>query len=179
MKIEQKFNLLTYSRYIYIIDNHKSFSDFNTLGLFRSIIETKKLDLNQKIEIRDYANRQFHKSFNFLQLKDPFTYFSLKTLGENLTVADEAKIWEDIRINQEKILKSKKIKHRNFGQYSKHNCGYNCCPYNGLMIKQGSLLAENNMRFNSDKCKVGSISKSDKHKKQRKRIKQLIQQDID
>ncbi|BAZ14713.1 hypothetical protein NIES4071_65570 [Calothrix sp. NIES-4071] len=178
MKIGQKFNSLTYTEYIHIIDNYKKFSDFNTLALFRSLVETKKLDLNQKLEIRDYANKQFQKSFDFLQLKDPDTYLSLKILGENLTIADESKIWEDIRVNQEKILKDKKIKHRNFGQYSKHNCGYDSCPYNGLMIKQGSSLVEASMRFKSDKCKAGSILKSDNHKKQRKIMKQLIQQEL-
>jgi hypothetical protein len=111
MKIGQKFNSLTYSEYIHIINNHKKFSDWNTLGLFRSLVETKKLDLNQKIEIRDYANKQFQKAFEFLQLKDPYTYFYLKTLGENLIVADKEKIWKGIRVNQEKILKEKKIKH--------------------------------------------------------------------
>lgn len=153
MKIKQKFNSLTYSEYIYLIDNHKKFSNFNTLRLFRSLVETHKLDLNQLVEIRNYASVRFPKTFEFLQLKDPYTYFDLKTIGENMTVADEEKIWEDIRFNQEKILKDKKIKHRNFGEYSKHNCGHESCPYNGLMIKQGSFLAERNMRFNSDKSR--------------------------
>ncbi len=178
MKIKQKFNTLTYNEYIHVIDNHKKFSDFNTLGLFRSLVETKKLDINQKIAIRDYANQKFYNTYEFLQLKDPATYFYLKTLGETLTVADEAQIWKDIKLNQEQILKDKKIKHRNFGDYSKHNCGYDCCPYNGLMIKQGSFLSEGNMRFDSDKCKIGSISKSENHKKQRKIMKQLIQAEL-
>ncbi|MBW4627433.1 MAG: hypothetical protein KME49_18500 [Brasilonema octagenarum HA4186-MV1] len=178
MKIGQKFNSLTYSEYIYIIDNHKKFSDWNTLGLFRSLVETKKLDFNQKIEIRDYANKQFQRAFDFLQLKDPSTYFYLKTLGENITVADEDKIWKGIRFNQEKFLKKKKIKHRNFGEYSKHNCGNDWCPYNGLMIKQGSLLAEGNMRFKSDKSRTVSVVKSENHRKQRKRMKKLIHQEL-
>jgi hypothetical protein len=178
MKIGQQFNSLTHNEYIYIINNYKKFSDFNTLGLFRSLVETRKLDLNQKVEIRDYANKQFQKTFEFLQLKDPYTYFYLKTIGENLTVADEKKIWKDIRVNQEQILKGKKIKHRNFGDYSKHNCGYDSCPYNGLMIKQGSFLAEGNMHFESDKSRVGSISKSENYRKQRKRMKKLIHQEL-
>ncbi|GAB1537739.1 hypothetical protein NUACC21_03930 [Scytonema sp. NUACC21] len=178
MKIGRKFNSLTYNEYIHIIDNYKKFSDWNTLGLFRSLVETKKLDLNQKLEIRDYANKQFQKAFEFLQLKDPYTYFCLKTLGENLTVADEKEIWKCIRVNQEKILKKKKIKHRNFGEYSKHNCGYDSCPYNGLMIKQGSLLTEGNMHFDSDKSKTGSVIKSENYRKQRKRMKKLIHQEL-
>lgn len=178
MKIRQKFNLLTYQEYIHIIDNHEKFSNFNTLGLFRSIVETKKLDINQKIAIRDYANQKFYKTFEFLQLKDPKTYFDLKTLGENLTAADEAQIWREIKLNQEQILKDKRIKHRNFGAYSKHNCGYELCPYNGLMIKQGSSLSEGDMRFDSDKCKAAIFAKLENHKKQRKTMKQLIQKEL-
>lgn len=178
MKIKQKFNTLTYNEYIQIIDNHKKFSNFNILGLFRSLVETKKLDINQKIAIRDYANQIFYKTFEFLQLKDPNTYFYLKTLGENLTVADEAQICKDIKLNQEQILKDKKIKHRNFGDYSKHNCRIDWCPYNGLMIKQGSPLSEGDMHFYSDKCKTGSILKSENHKKERKIMKQLIQEEL-
>ena len=156
MKIKQKFNTLTYNEYIQIIDNHKKFSDFNALGLFRSLVETQKLDINQKIAIRDYANQKFYKNFEFLQLKDPDTYFHLKTLGENLTVADEAQIWKDIKLN----------------------CGYDWCPYNGLMIKPGSSLSERDMRFYSDKCKAASFAKSENHKKQRKIMKQLIQKEL-
>ncbi|VAW11216.1 hypothetical protein MNBD_BACTEROID03-2545, partial [hydrothermal vent metagenome] len=62
-----------------------------------------------------------------MQLKDPQTYFSVITLGKKLTVADERQIWNDIILNQEKILKEKRIKHRNFGDYSKHNCGDKNC----------------------------------------------------
>lgn len=178
MKINQKFNTFSYNEYIQIIDNHKKFSNFNTLGLYRSLVETKKLDINQKIAIRDYANQRFYNTFEFLQLKDPGTYFHLKTLGENLTIADEAQIWKDIKLNQEQILKDKKIKHRNFGDYSKHNCGYDLCPYNGLMIKQGSVLTESEMHFYNDKCKIGSILKSENNKKQRKIMKQLIQEEL-
>jgi glutamate synthase domain-containing protein 2 len=150
MKIGTKFNRLTYREYIQILDRHEKYTDFNTLGLYRSIIENDKLNLEDKIAIRDLAHQKFSKTFEFLQLKDPYVYFQVSTLGRVLTTADEQQLWEDIRHNQQKILKAKRIKHRNFGEYSKHNCGYETCPYNGMMIRQGSMLAESNMHFNSD-----------------------------
>lgn len=139
MKINKKFNQLSYSRLKEIIVNHKKYTDFNTLGIYRAIVEHEKLSTEQKIEIRDLANEYFGKTFNFLQVKDPRTYFELIVLGEEeLTVADEAKIWDEIKRNSEKILKDKRIKHRNFGYYSKHNCGDDACAFNGVMFKEGS-----------------------------------------
>lgn len=58
-----------------IFGNHKKYTDFNVLGLYRSISENDKLPLEDKIYIRDLANETFGKTFNFLQLKDPKTYF--------------------------------------------------------------------------------------------------------
>lgn len=179
MKIGKKFNVLNKREYLHLIDNYEKYTDFNTLGLYRSICENEKLNLNDRIEIRDYANTIFGKTFNFYQLKDPRTYFELTTLGMELTVADENQIWEDIIVNQEKILSEKKIKHRNFGDYSKHNCGYEDCRYNGLMIKQGSRLAESEIHFNSDKNSYSAKLKSEQFKKQRKNKKQIIKDGLD
>ncbi|MDN5215873.1 hypothetical protein QQ020_27600 [Fulvivirgaceae bacterium BMA12] len=109
------------------------------------------------------ANLFFEKTFNFYQLKDPRTYFILITLGKELTKADEYQIWNDIRLAQQKIL-SEKIKHRNFGDYSKHNCGYDDYPYNGLVIIQGSHFAEWTMHFDSDKNKFSLKEKSERVK---------------
>src|SRR3990170_2614037 len=86
MKIGRKFNLLTLKEYKYYIENHKKYVDFNTLGLYRSILENGKITISNKIEVRDFANKFFLKSFNFLQIKDPETYLKLSTLGESLTV---------------------------------------------------------------------------------------------
>jgi hypothetical protein len=168
MKIGKRFNQLTFKQYIYVIKNYKKYSDFNALGLYRSICETKKLNLNEKIEIRELANQKFGKTFNFLQLKDPSTYVDLITLGQSLTAADESQIWDDISVNQEKILKKKKIRHRNFGTYSKHNCGYDFCDYNGLMIRQGSYWAESEMHFDSDKNRYNRKDKSRRLKRKGK-----------
>lgn len=179
MEIGKKFNQLSKSEYLYFIDNYKKYTDFNTLGMYRSICENDKLKLNDRIEIRDYANTIFGKTFDFYQLKDPKTYFDLTTLGFELTVADERQIWDNIRINQEKILSEKKIKHRNFGDYSKHNCGHHDCPYNGLMVKQGSWFSEGSMHFNSDKNSYSAKTKSEKIKKQRKNKSQTIRDEFD
>lgn len=179
MKIGKKFNQLSKSEYFHFIDNHKKYTDFNTLGMYRSICENGKLKLDDRIEIRDYANRTFGKTFNFYQLKDPKTYFDLTTLGMDLTQADERQFWEDISVNQQKILSDKKIKHRNFGEYSKHNCGYSDCPYNGLMIKQGSWLTESNMCFESDKNQYAAKDKSERFKKQRKNMHRIIKDELD
>ena len=150
MKINKKFNQLNRKQYKHYIDNHKKYTNFNTLGLYRSICENDKLSLVEKIEIRDYATELFGKTFKFLQLKDPETYFKLITLGQELTKADKNQVWENIEQNQQKILKEKRIKHRNFGNYSKHNCGLEHCHLNGLMIRQGSSLAECSMNFGTD-----------------------------
>ncbi|PHR74532.1 MAG: hypothetical protein COA67_00185 [Lutibacter sp.] len=179
MKIGKKFNKISKGDYFHFIDNYKKYTDFNTLGMYRSICENESLELNDRIEIRDYANVVFGKTFNFYQLKDPKTYFDLTTLGIEMTVADERQVWEDIRVNQEKILSEKKIKHRNFGDYSKHNCGYDDCRYNGLMIKQGSGLSEGSMHFKSDKNLHSGKTKSERIKKQRRNKNQIIRDEFD
>jgi hypothetical protein len=119
MEIGVKFNQLTYREYIYILDRHQKYTDFNPLALYRSIIENKKLDLEQKIAIRDLAHQHFFKFFEFLQVKDPYTYMEVSKLGEALTAGEDDRLWETILKNQEKILKAKRIKHRNFGINSK------------------------------------------------------------
>jgi hypothetical protein len=180
MEIGQKFNKLTLKEYFFCIENHKKYTEFNTLGLYRSILENEKLDLVEKVEVRDYANQFFQKTFDFLQLKDPFTFFGLSTLGKELTVADERKGWNEIRENQERILKAKRIKHRNFGVYSRHTC-VETCLWNGLMVRQGSNISRMNpaMRFNSDKINQCAELKSLRNKKERKKEKQTVQKLIE
>ena len=179
MKIGQKFNQLTLEEYFFYIDNYTKYKDFNTLGLYRSIAENEKLGLQEKIAVREYAHRIFKKTFDFLQLKDPRVYVEVSILGLELTKGDEDKIWNDVRKNQQKILADKRIKHRNFGSYSKHNCGYDDCVWNGLMIRQGSWLAEGNMHFESDQNKYQQQLKSDRRKSERKKAKQIISQNFE
>ena len=72
MKIGKLFNQLSKSQYIHYIYNRKKYTDFNTLGLYRSICENEKLTLTEKIEIRDYANTIFGKTFTLSDEKKQF-----------------------------------------------------------------------------------------------------------
>jgi hypothetical protein len=177
MKIAQKFNKLTVKEYIFYIDNYKKYTDFNTLGLYRSILENEKLELDDKIAVRDYAHKTFKKSFDFLQLKDPVVFIEVSTLGQTLTVADENQLWKDLRHSQERILADKKIKHRNFGTYSKHDCGDDTCFMNGVMLKKGTRLG--NMHFSTDKNRWPAIVRSDKRKADRKNMRQIIKKELE
>jgi len=168
MKIEKPFNQFSFKEICCFIDDYKKYTNFNTLGLYRSIVENENLSLDDKIKLREYANNSFQKTFDFLQLKDPKTFFAVSTLGMALTIADERQFWKNIIKNQEKILKQKRIKHRNFGDYSKHNCGDKNCVYIGMMVKQGSVLTENSMHFKSDKTKRDKKEKSKRYKREKK-----------
>lgn len=178
MNIGKKFNLLTVKEYFFYIDNYKKYKDFNTLGLYRSIVENEKLNLDEKISVREYAHKVFKKTFDFLQLKDPKTYVEVEHLGEELTKGDEQRIWDDIRKSQQRILEDKRIKHRNFGSYSKHNCGYDTCAWNGIMVRQGSWLAESSMHFDGDKNRYLRKIKSEGRKGDRKKAKQIIDKEL-
>jgi len=179
MTIGQKFNTLTLQQYIFYIDNHKKYTDFNTLGLYRSITENEKLSPDDKIVVREYAHKFFRKSFDFLQLKDPWTFIEVECLGQEMTKADWQKMRDDIKRNQQQILADKRIKHRNFGVYSKHECGYDDCRWNGMMIRQGTAIAECEMYFQSDKNHIAARIKSDAYKADRKREKQIIKREIE
>lgn len=179
MTIERKFNELNHEEYIFFIDNHKKYKVFNTLGLYRSIIENDKLSLQDKIAIRDHAHSLFKKNFDFLQLKDPKTFVEVSGLGKDLTKADERKIWDDVIKNQQSILNDKRIRHRNFGTYSKHDCPYEDCIYKGLMIRPNSRLAWGSMHFDGDKNKYQQKLKSDRRKTERKREQAIINEQFD
>ncbi|GAB2869071.1 hypothetical protein [Hymenobacter ruber] len=181
MKVGKQFNALTYGEYLHLIENHKKFTDFNTLGLFRSIVETTKLSLEEKLALRKVAVATFEKTFEFLQLKDPQTYFAVTTIGESLNIADKNQAWENIRRNQQRILESKKLNHRNFGTYSKHDCGYDTCFMNGLMIKQGSTIAyygSGEIGFRSDNCSWSKELKAERRKRDRKAEQLIIAQRV-
>lgn len=179
MELPAKFNTLTAKEYFFCIDNHKKYTNFNVLGLYRSITENEKLDLPAKIEVREYAHRVFKKSFDFLQLKDPRTYFEVSTLGHELTKADENRFWQEVRKNQQQILESKQIRHRNFGVYSKHACGYEDCPYDGVMFQQGSWYLSSEIHFESDANNYQSEVKSRRFRKERKQQKKIIRTEME
>lgn len=179
MKIGKKFSLLTLEEYLFYIDNYKKFKDFNTLGLYRSLLENEKLNIEQKIQVRNYAHKFFIKTFDFLQLKDPETFVEVSTLGQILTNGDQENIWNTIKINQHKILSEKRIKHRNFGTYSKHKCHYEDCIWNGLMVKKDSGLAWTSMNFFNDKKNYHQKEKSNIRKLERKSAKQIIKRELE
>ncbi|MBC8083206.1 MAG: hypothetical protein H7Z21_08345 [Hymenobacter sp.] len=174
MKVGKQFNTLTYGEYLHLIANYKKFTDFNTLGLFRSLVETTKLSLEQKLELRKVAVAAFPKTFEFLQLKDPTTYFEVSTLGKTLTKADENQAWNDIRQNQQKIWESKRLGHRNFGIYSKHVCGYENCHLQGLMLKAGSYFTYDDMHFHTDASGYSSEIKSKRRRQDRKAAREMV-----
>lgn len=118
------------------------------------------------------------KHLIFLQLKDPKTFVEVSTLGQEFTKGDEENIWNEIRKNQQKILADKKIKHRNFGTYSKHSCPYDDCVWNGVMIRQGSVLAWASMHFFSDKNNYHPKEKSKMRKSDRKLEKQIVESEL-
>ena len=178
MKIGKRFNQLTVEEYFLYIDNYKKYTDFNTLGLYRSIVENNIITSDDKIVVREYAHKTFKKTFDFLQLKDPKTYVEVSRLGLEFTKADEQQVWNDIIKEQQKILADKRIRHRNFGEYSKHNCGYDTCVFNGIMIRQGSWLSESNMHFSSDKNKYMQKLKSDRRRSGRKTEKEMINREL-
>lgn len=161
IELKTKFNCLTKQEYFYVIEHHKEYYNFNTLGLYRSIIENPQLSNDDRLEVLSFANQFFQKFFDFLVIKDPWTYERLYFIGQHPTSADRLQLLADIRDKQQKILKTKKIKHRNFGYYAKHNCGNENCPYNGIMVKQGKFLCDGSMWFKSDKP-VYRIRKKDK-----------------
>jgi hypothetical protein len=177
MKISRQLNTLSYGEYLNLLKNYSRFTDFNSLGLFRSILENEKLTLEQKVEIRDKATATFPKFFNFLQVKDPWTFRKFELLGQDFTVADEDRLRRIIELNQQNILAKKRIKHRNFGIYSKHSCGYDTCFMNNLMTKQNSLLSEYGMvSMRTDK--YSTFSKSGRRRQERKKQYQLIQTEL-
>lgn len=179
MTIGKKFNELNFEEYLFYIDNNKKYKDFNTLGLYRSLIENDKLSLEDKIAIREHAHSLFKKAFDFLQIKDPKIFVEVSTLGKNLTKADEKRIWDEVIKNQQIILKDKRIRHRNFGTHSKHKCPYEDCIYKGLMVRPNSRLAETNIHFASDKNKYEGKLKSNRRKSERKKEQSIINEQID
>ena len=176
MKIDQKFNTLSVSQYLHYIKNYKKYIDFNTLGLYRSLMENEALNLKDKIKIRDYAHEFFFKAFEFLQIKDPYTYFEVESLGEELTASYIFKTRNKIKEYQEKTLKEKRIKHKNFGITSKHECGRKYCPYDGLMLKANARIGKGCIWYDHDNDISYKESKQAKKTKQsRKNSRNIIE----
>ena len=168
-----KYNKFSVKEYTYIIDNQKK-KKLNVLGLYRSILENESLSNDEKIEVREYANTKFNKTYLFYQISHPQLHIDLFMLDNPLNKQEQDKKWDEMVVYQEKTLKAKGIKHRNFGEYSKHLCGIDSCPLNGHMIRAGSFQAETCMSFKSDKRSDYLKVKAKKRKSDRKQLKRLI-----
>jgi hypothetical protein len=120
----KKYNDYQYEELKELLDKGQADKEINVLGFYRSLLENKHLSVEQAIELRETAHGHFQKQFNFFQIKDPSTYLKVTLLGEEYTKGDEDNLWRQIVRNQQSILKEKRIKHRNFGTYSIHNCDY-------------------------------------------------------
>jgi len=174
MKIGRQFNTLNLKEYLFFIDNYKKYTDFNTLGLYRSIVENNKLTIEDKIVVREYAHRVFKKSFDFLQIKDPQTYIDVLTLGQEPGKVETRTIWDNIERYQKLTIRKKRFGHRNFGVHSKHSCGYDTCHLNGVMTKQGSSISYGEIGFASDRNRYAVQDKSNVRRKERKGAQQII-----
>ena len=181
MKIDKWFYEMSVEEYIFYIDNHKKYEDFNTLGLYRSITENDNLTLEDQIKVRDYAHRYFKKSFDFLQVKDAYTFFHVSVLGKQLSKEQANNLWNEISENSEKILKKKRIKHRNFGVGSKHECISPNCPLEGMMIQGDSYLTTQNFSQPSmhTLARTNAKAKAKKVKRIRKDEKQIIKKRLE
>lgn len=150
MKLNRRLNQLSEAEYQHLLANYQRYTDFNSLGLFRSLLENEKLDLPQRLRLRDAAIEAFPKFYEFLQLKDPHTYLRLSTLGQELTIADERAAWEQIKRNQQRLLTDKGIRHRNIGVHARHDCGNPECPCRGTMTQPNSILTDSYIWFRTD-----------------------------
>ena len=82
MKLNARFNTFTLPRYREAIANHKRYTDFNPLALFRSILENGKLGEAEQLEVLALAKAAFPRFYRHLLLKDLRTYAALSRLGQ-------------------------------------------------------------------------------------------------
>ena len=152
MNINQPFNELSATRIREIIQNYKQYKDFNRLGLFRGLIESECLSPEERTSLQKLARKTFDRYFDFLVIKDPDTWWT--TLHPNWvenSFSDRLDRWRKIEHHQRVIIERKGLGHRNFGTYSKHDCGYEDCPLNGVMIKKNDPRRNNcRIHFSSD-----------------------------
>ncbi|MDO4879200.1 MAG: hypothetical protein Q3966_07940 [Neisseria sp.] len=120
MKLNRPFNTLTLAEYRALIPRHTAYADFNPLGLFRSIVENRKLDQAAKQKVLALAKQYFPKFYAFLPAKDPQTYFELSLLGQPpLSDAQWRQYYWKIRERGEKIAKGKGIRNHRVGSMTK------------------------------------------------------------
>lgn len=69
MTIDKPFNQFSKQEYLECIPNHQLYTEFNTLGLYRSLLENGNLSKDDKLEIRELP---------ITILKRPSIFFNLK-----------------------------------------------------------------------------------------------------
>ena len=135
MKIGHPINQLTAAAIRSLVPRYRRYTDFNRLGLFRGILESQKLNLKEKLELRDLGKATFSKYYDFLVVKDPHTWGKLENLGVTRTRQEEVDDWRKIQEKQQEILSRKRFGHRNFGVNSRHDCGHDDCRFNNYMTR--------------------------------------------
>lgn len=119
MKLSKKFNTLSVSEYRDVIKHHKRYTNFNPLGLYRSLIENPKLDTDAQLDILALANEHFGKFYEFLLVKDINLYAKLSRLGKMpLTITQEWQYREQLRQKAQMLLKQKQIRRWRVGIYT-------------------------------------------------------------
>ena len=119
MKLNARFNTFTLPRYREAIANHKRYTDFNPLALFRSILENGKLGEAEQLEVLALAKAAFPRFYRHLLLKDLCTYAAISRLGQE--PLGEAKMWQyinNLRCEQEKEFAKRKIRNSRVGAYT-------------------------------------------------------------
>ncbi|MTB50192.1 hypothetical protein [Lewinella sp. W8] len=176
MEIGRKIRELSARKIHQILREHHRYTDFNRLGLFRGILESEKLTLEQKQSLKEAAVAAFPKYYDFLILKDPDTWDQLEHLGQERLQPELRRDWQDIRRRQKSMLREKRLRHRNFGVYSKHLCGYDHCRYNGSMVKaKHSPRYGYEMHFDSDHRRSPHfLAEKEVRRKRAKRARQWL-----
>ena len=152
MRIDQPFNELSAARIRTIILNYKQYKDFNRLGLFRGLIESAHLSSEERTGLQQLARRTFARYFDFLVIKDPDTWWQTEYPDwVETSFGDRLNRWREIRERQQVIIERKGLGHRNFGVFSKHDCGRADCPLDGVMVKKNDPRRDNcRISFKSD-----------------------------
>lgn len=139
MKLNARFNTFTLPRYREAIANHKRYTDFNPLALFRSILENGKLGEAEQLEVLALAKAAFPRFYRHLLLKDLRTYAALSRLGqEPLGDAQMRQYINKLRCEQEKEFAKRKIRNARVGAYTVSEwitCGEDGGRGNGQRMK--------------------------------------------
>lgn len=169
MKIGKPFRNMSIAEYRHYLAHHQKYSDFNPLGLYRSILENPALNSAKQQEVLALANRHFQKFYDFLVVKNLPTYARLSRLGQPpLSEAQERQYIEQLRKTADKRLAETDIRHWRVGVYSISE------RFNGRQNADGSpqTVVVMSRRRSQKMLKTAHIP----HKRQRKSQVRIIEQ---